>query len=36
MKAKERPRFDIDALRSQVGAKVFERGAACHRDGGRQ
>lgn len=33
MKAKDRPRFDIDALRDLVGEKVFARGEAYHRDG---
>jgi hypothetical protein len=33
MKAKDRPRFDIDALRELAGAKVFARGEAYHRDG---
>jgi len=33
MKAKDRPRFDIDAVRDLAGDKVFARGAAYHRDG---
>ena len=33
MKAKNRLRFDVDVLRELAGAKVFARGAACHRDG---
>ena len=32
MKAKDRPRFDIDALRDLAGAKIFARGEAYHRD----
>jgi hypothetical protein len=33
MKANNRPRFDIDALRELAGDKVFARGEAYHRDG---
>jgi tetratricopeptide (TPR) repeat protein len=33
MKARHRPRFDVDALRERAGAKVFARGEAYHRDG---
>jgi uncharacterized Zn finger protein len=33
MKAKIRPRFDIDALREIAGEKVFTRGEAYHHDG---
>jgi uncharacterized Zn finger protein len=33
MKARHRPRFDIDVLRELAGAKVFARGAVYHRDG---
>jgi tetratricopeptide (TPR) repeat protein len=33
MKAKHRPRFDTEALRDMVGAKVFARGAAYCQDG---
>ncbi|MDO8396753.1 MAG: SWIM zinc finger family protein [Bradyrhizobium sp.] len=33
MNAKDRPRFDVDALRELAGGKVFERGRAYHRDG---
>jgi hypothetical protein len=33
MKAKNRPRFDIDTLRELAGEKVFARGQAYHRDG---
>ena len=33
MKAKERPGFDVDALRSLAGEKAFARGEAYHRGG---
>jgi hypothetical protein len=33
MKAKNRPRFDVKALRELAGAKVFARGEDYHRDG---
>ncbi|MDP3693071.1 SWIM zinc finger domain-containing protein [Bradyrhizobium sp.] len=33
MTVKNRPRFDVDALRELAGGKVFERGRAYHRDG---
>ncbi len=33
MKAKNRPRFDIDALRDLAGEKSFARGEAYHREG---
>jgi uncharacterized Zn finger protein len=33
MTALDRPRFDVQALRDIVGAKVFARGEAYHRDG---
>jgi tetratricopeptide (TPR) repeat protein len=33
MKTKDRPRFDIAALREAAGEKVFARGQAYHRDG---
>ena len=33
MKAKDRPRFDIDAVRELAGDKVFARGEAYHRAG---
>ncbi|MGH6934081.1 MAG: SWIM zinc finger family protein [Dongiaceae bacterium] len=33
MKVKNRPRFDIEALREIAGEKVFARGEAYHRDG---
>jgi uncharacterized Zn finger protein len=33
MKAKDRPRFDTEALRDVAGAKVFARGAAYCEDG---
>src|SRR6266478_8411751 len=33
MKAQDRPRFDIDAVRDLAGDKVFARGEAYHRDG---
>jgi len=33
MKAPLKPRFDVAALRTQAGAKVFARGEEYHRDG---
>ena len=33
MKAEDRPRFDIDALRGLAGAKAFARGEEYYRDG---
>jgi hypothetical protein len=33
MKAKKRPRFDVEALRELAGDKVFARGEDYHRDG---
>ena len=33
MKADDRPRFDVDALRALAGAKAFARGEEYHRDG---
>ncbi len=33
MKKKDRPRFDLDALRELAGDKVFARGEVYHRDG---
>jgi len=33
MKAKDRPRFDVEALRDLAGEKVFARGEAYYRDG---
>ena len=33
MKAKSRPRFDVDALRELAGVKVFARGADYYSDG---
>jgi uncharacterized Zn finger protein len=33
MTAKDRPRFDVDALRDLAGAKVFARGESYHREG---
>ncbi len=33
MSARDRLRFDVDALRELAGAKVFARGVAYHRDG---
>ncbi|WFU14103.1 DUF6880 family protein [Bradyrhizobium sp. CB3481] len=33
MKAKDQPRFSIDALRDLAGDKTFARGEAYHRDG---
>jgi uncharacterized Zn finger protein len=33
MKAKNRPRFDVDVLRELAGPKVFARGADYYRDG---
>jgi uncharacterized Zn finger protein len=33
MNAKDRPRFDVDALQAVAGSKVFARGEAYHREG---
>lgn len=33
MKHKDRPRFDVDALRNLAGDKVFARREAYYRDG---
>lgn len=33
VKAKQRPRFDVEALRELAGDKVFARGEDYHRDG---
>jgi uncharacterized Zn finger protein len=33
MISKDRPRFDVEALREHAGTKVFARGEAYHRDG---
>ena len=33
MKAKNRPRFDVDVLHELAGAKVFARGEAYYRGG---